>query len=136
MLLHSLEDLLNVLQILNPILDEDEDIIQIYDHKRIDEGPQNVIHHPHESWWIISQSKRHDQPLKKTFLALKGSFLDISFLNWYLVVGQLQINLPKILAPLELVKKIINPWNWIPIPKYDFVESFRIRKHAPMTFLF
>jgi hypothetical protein len=42
------QDLMNVLQILYPSFVEDEDIIQVYDHKIIFEQPQYIIHHPHE----------------------------------------------------------------------------------------
>jgi hypothetical protein len=48
-MLQSVEDLLNVLQVFFPSLVEDEDLIQTYNHKGIDEGPQDVIHQPHES---------------------------------------------------------------------------------------
>jgi hypothetical protein len=41
------EDLLNVLQVFFPTLVEDEDVIQIYNHKGIGEGP--AICHPSTS---------------------------------------------------------------------------------------
>ena len=63
-----MEDLLNVLQVFCPTLVEYEDIIQIYNHKGIGEGMQDVVHQPHESCWGIHQAKEHD---KRPFLDLK-----------------------------------------------------------------
>jgi hypothetical protein len=39
------QNLLNVLQILFPCPTEDEDVIQIYDHKIVFEWPLDIIHH-------------------------------------------------------------------------------------------
>lgn len=44
-----------------------EDAIQICNHKRVCEWSQEIIHHPHEHCWSISQAKGHDQKLKKAF---------------------------------------------------------------------
>jgi hypothetical protein len=56
--------MLNMLQVFHPTLYEDEDVIQIHHHKRIGEGPQYIVHHPHEICWGIRQAKGHDQPFK------------------------------------------------------------------------
>jgi hypothetical protein len=42
------KDLHNFLQMLHPSLDKGDDVIQIYDHKRVSEKSQDIIHHPHE----------------------------------------------------------------------------------------
>jgi hypothetical protein len=47
------QDLINMLHVLLPISVEDEDVIQIYHHKRVGEGSQYIIHKPHESGWCI-----------------------------------------------------------------------------------
>ena len=44
MLSKSVEDLVNVLQVIFPTFVENEDVIQIYDHKRIGEKSQDIIH--------------------------------------------------------------------------------------------
>jgi hypothetical protein len=44
MLLHDAQNLLNVLQVCFLGSDEDEDVIQIYNHKRVCEWPQDIIH--------------------------------------------------------------------------------------------
>ena len=75
----------------------DEDVIQIYKHKGVCEQTQDIIHHPHEHHWSISQSKRHDQPLKNAFFRLEGCFPYITFLDWDMAVSRIYINLDEIL---------------------------------------
>ena len=97
-----------MLQVFLPTLVEYEDVIQIHQHKRIDERPQDIIHHPHESCWGIFQAKGHDQPFKKIFFGLEDILPYINLLYWELVVVGLQINLIEVFGPLELVKDIVN----------------------------
>jgi hypothetical protein len=61
-----------------PTLVEDEDVIQIYNHKEIGEGSQYVVHQPHEGGWGIFQDKGHDQPLKNTLFSLESTLPYIS----------------------------------------------------------
>jgi hypothetical protein len=117
------EDFLNVLQVFCPTLVEDEDVIQIYNHKGIGEGPQDVFHHPHEILYGIHQAKGHDQPLKNTFFRLESSLPYTSMFYGDLVVARLQINITKLLGPLDLVEKVVNLGNWLSLPKYNFVHS-------------
>jgi hypothetical protein len=109
-----------MLQVFRPTLVEDEDVIQIHHHKRIDERSQDIVHHPHESCWGIRQAKGHDQSFKKTFFGLEGSVPYIGLIYWDLVVVVLQINLIEVFTPLEMVKEIINSWNWVLVPDCDF----------------
>jgi hypothetical protein len=88
-----------MLQVFRPILVVDEDVIQIHHHKIIGERPQDIVHHPHESCWGIRQTKGHDQPFKKTFFGLEGSFPYICLLYWDLMVAKLQINLTEVFGP-------------------------------------
>jgi hypothetical protein len=85
--------MLNMLQVFYPNIVEDEDIIQIYHHKRIGERPQDIIHQPNESGWGVRQTKGYDQPFKKTLFGLESSLPYISLLCWDLVVDGLQVNL-------------------------------------------
>jgi hypothetical protein len=87
MLMHSASDLFNVLQMFFPSFVEYEDFIQTYDHKRVYEGPQDIIHHPHECCLSISQAKKHDQPLKREFSTLEGSLSYTNLFNRDLVVA-------------------------------------------------
>jgi hypothetical protein len=63
-----------------PILVEDEDVIQIHNHKIIGEMPQDIVHYSHESCWGICQAKGHDQPFKNTLFGLEGSLPYINLL--------------------------------------------------------
>ena len=72
MLPQGLKGLLNVLQVFLPTLVEDEDVVQIYNHKRVGKGSQDVIHQPHKSCRGICQPERHDQSLKKALLGFEG----------------------------------------------------------------
>jgi hypothetical protein len=82
---------------------------------------QDIIHHPHEICWGIRQTKGHDQPFKKTFFGLEGSFPYICLLYWDLMVARLQINLTEVFGPLELVKEIVDSGIGYPVPDCDFI---------------
>jgi hypothetical protein len=73
----GIEDLLDVLQVLFPTFATNEDVVQIYNHKRIGEWSQDIIHQYHEHCWRISQAKRHDQPFEKTLLRLEANLPNI-----------------------------------------------------------
>jgi hypothetical protein len=47
------QNLLNIMHVLLPRSTEDEDVIQIDEHKGVGEGSQYIIHQPHESGWCI-----------------------------------------------------------------------------------
>jgi hypothetical protein len=110
-----------MLQVFHPTLAKDEDVIQIHHHKTIGESMQDIVHHPHESCWGIHQAKGYDQPFKKTFFGLEGSLPYNNPLYWDPVVTKIQINLTEVFGPLELVKEIVNSWNWISVLDCDFI---------------
>jgi hypothetical protein len=78
--------MLNVLQMFYPSYAKDEDVIQMFDHKRVCEWMEHVIHNPHECYQIITQDKRNYQPLKKAFFRHEGYLPYISLFNRDLVV--------------------------------------------------
>jgi hypothetical protein len=92
-------------QVICPTFVENEDVMQIYDHKRIGESSQDIIHQDHEGCWSIIQSKIYDQPFEKTLFRLEGGLLDISLFNWDFVVSGFQINFAKELGSLELARR-------------------------------
>jgi len=87
----------------------------------IGEWLEDIIHHPHESYWSICQLERHDQPLEKAFLIFDGSLPNIGMLNGHLMIARLQINISEVLCTLELVDKVVDPGNGILISDCDFV---------------
>jgi hypothetical protein len=101
----SVQNLLNMPQVFRPILVVDEDVIHINHPKIIGERLQYTVHHPHEIFWAIRQTKGHDHPFKNTFFGLQESFPYIYLLYWDLMVTRLQINLTEVFGPLDLVRK-------------------------------
>ena len=89
MLSKSVEDLVNVFQVIYLTFAENEDVIQIYDHKRTSERSQDIVHQSHESCWRISQSERHDHPFEKTLFRLEGNLPNISLFYWDLMKARL-----------------------------------------------
>ena len=70
----------------------------------------------------IRQPERHDQPFKKAHLGFEGSIPYIGGFDRHLVIMRIQINLAEIFGSLELVQKVINPWDWVaPVPYNDLV---------------
>jgi hypothetical protein len=65
--------------------------------------------------------KGHDQPFKETFFGFESCIPYISLLDGNLVVVILHVNIVEELVPLELVKKVINSGNWVPVHDCDFV---------------
>jgi hypothetical protein len=57
-----------MIQVFSPSLVVNENVIKIHHYKSIGELSQDIIHHPHESGWIVCQTKGHDHPFKNAFL--------------------------------------------------------------------
>lgn len=119
----SVKNLSNILQVLFSSLVEDEDIIKIYNHQYVGERPQDVIHQPHESCGGIRQIERHDQPIEKTLHGLESGLPHIYGFYQNLVIIKLKIYIIEVFGPLEMVQKVINLWNWVPVLKYDFFQG-------------
>jgi hypothetical protein len=63
----GVKNLLNMVQVFHPSLVVDEDVIQVHHYKSIGERSYDIVHHPHEIYWSICQTKGHEQPFKNTF---------------------------------------------------------------------
>ena len=77
---------------------------------------------------MTSHSKRPSLDLKAVFHILEGS-------TWYLVIPRLQVDLAEIFFPLELVQKVINPWDRVPILNRDLVQCPIINANSPSPIL-
>jgi hypothetical protein len=88
-LLQSVQNLLNMLQVFCLTLVEYEDVIQILHQKIIGERTQDIVHHPHEICWGFFQAKGNDHPFKKTLFGLQGSLPYIGLPYWDLVVARI-----------------------------------------------
>ena len=72
---------------------------------------------------------------KKAFLGFEGSLTHIRGFDWYLVIPRLQVDLAEIFFPFELVQKIINPWDRVPIPDNDLFQCPIINTESPSPIL-
>ena len=130
-----LEDFSDVVEVLFTCIAEDQNVIQVYHYKCVCEWMQGVIHQPHESCGSICQSERHDEPFEKALLGFEGSLPHIRGFDWYLVIPRLQVDLAEIFCPFELVQKVINPWDRVPIPDSDLVLHPIINTESPSPIL-
>ena len=87
---------------------------------------KDVIHQPHQGCRSIQQPERHNQPFEKALFGFEGNISYIGGFDSYLVISRIQFELVEIFSPLELVQKVINPWDWIPILDRDFVQDLII----------
>ena len=64
----------------------------------------------------------HDKALKKALLGFEDSLPYIGRFEWYLMIPRLQVDLAEIFFPFELVQKVINPWDRVPILDSDLFQ--------------
>ena len=89
---------------------------------------QDVIHQPHEDCGSICQPERHDDPFEKSLLGFEGNLPHIEGFDWYLVIPRIQVDLAEIFRPFKLIQKVINLWDWVPIPDIDLVQCLIVNK--------
>jgi len=111
-----------MLQVLCPTLVEDVDVVQIYNHERVGEMSQYVIHQPHKSYRGIFETKGHDQLLKESLFGFEGGLRYICGFYMNLVIARIWINHAEELGPFELVDNIINLWDWVFDPDNDLIS--------------
>ena len=74
----------------------------------------------------MHQTERHEKPFEKALLVFERSLTHIRGLDWYLVIPRLQVNLAEIFFTFELVQKVINLWDRVPILDSDLVQRLII----------
>ena len=77
----------------------------------------------------------HEEPFEKALLGFEGSLPHIRGFNWYLVIPRLQVVLTEIFFPFELVQKVINPWDRVPILDSDLVQCSIVNTESPSPIL-
>ena len=55
--------------------------------------------------------------------------------DWYLVIPGIQVDLAEIFLPFELVQKVINPWDRVPILNSDLVQCPIVNAKFPSPIL-
>jgi len=109
-------------------LTKHQDVI-VYNHKLAKEGLKNLIHWSHKCTRGIREPKWHHQPLIKFQLGFKSSLPLILFTDLDLVIPTSQINLKDVLGPMELIKHVFQPWDWVSIFDSDLVDGPTIHTH-------
>ena len=79
----------------------------------------------------IFQPERHNQPLEKALLGFEGNLPHIRGFDWFLVTFGIQFDVAEIFGPLELVQKVINSWDWVPILNNDLVQCLIANTKSP-----
>ena len=51
------------------------------------------------------------------------------------MITRLQLNIAEIFSPLELIRKVINPLDWVPILDSDFVQYLIVNRESLGPFL-
>ena len=106
-------------------------MIEVHYHERVGEGPQYGFHQPHEGYGGIFQCERHDESLEKVLHEFKGILPHIEGFNKNLVIPDIQVNLVEIFGLLELVQKVINMWDWVPIPNNVLIYCLIVNTQSP-----
>jgi len=96
---------------------------------------QDFVHQSHESCGGIRQPKSHDQPFEHALLGFEGSLPHIGGFDRNLVITKLQVNIVEIFGLLELVQKVINPWDSVPISDSDLVQHLIVNTESPSLVL-
>ena len=65
----------------------------------------------------------------------EGNLPNIRGFDWYLVIPRLQVNLAEIFFPFELVQKVINQRDQVPILDSDLVQRPITNKESPSPIL-
>ena len=47
------------------------------------------------------------------------------------MIPKLQVDLAEIFCTFELAQKVINPWDWVPIPDNDLVQRPIVNTESP-----
>jgi hypothetical protein len=83
-----LEHLSKMLHMLLHIVDIDQNVVYVYDHKIIKPFPENVIHECVKCGRCIGESKRHHQEFVRVIPCVRSSLFFIPFHISNLVISQ------------------------------------------------
>ena len=86
-----------------------EDVIDEYHDKLVQEIHKHLIHHMHEKVWGVGETEWHNRIFIKTVPSGERGLGNIFLLDFEFMISGPQINLREYFGPTELIKKIINP---------------------------
>ena len=85
-------------------------------------------------WKVEGQAKGNDQKLIVALMSYKCSLRNVCIFHMYLVVYRMKIKFSKELGTTQFIQEIINDMNGKLVFDVEFVESMKVRTHAPRAF--
>ncbi len=134
--LHDRQDSVKVLQMLINVFAVYEYVVHVHDNKLAKEWLEDVVHGSLKSCGCVGQAKGQHHELIQPKRRAESSFGYIRFGNADLVVATLQIQRGENCSTVEVIKKIINAWQWVFVLDSDFVEGTVVNAHAHSAILF
>ena len=104
-------------------------------HELIEEVHEYFVHHMHEEGSGVGETKRHNCIFIKNVSSGECGLRNILLLDFELVISGPQINLGEYFCPAELIKQIINSWEWIFVINSDIVQLTVIHTHSQTAIL-
>ena len=93
-----------------------------------------MIHEALEGGGGITQAKGHDQKFIVALMISKGSLGNVCLFHMYLVVARMKITFSKELGATQFIQEVINDRNEKFVFDGEFIESTKVRTHAPRPF--
>ncbi len=83
----------------------------------------------------VFESKRHEDILKKSEWGDDGSFRNVRFRQWYLMITLHQVQFGEEFAAAEFDGKVLDVWQWVPVWGGDVVEPSVVTTWPECTIL-
>ena len=110
-------------------------IIKIDNHKLAYDILQHIIHYVLKGCRCISQAKAQYSELVQTLWCSECCFGYILWLQPDLIIGWLQVNTTEHLCTLQLIKQIINAWQWISAFHCLLIQRSVVNAHTQIAIL-
>lgn len=107
-----------------------------HDHELIQLFMEDRVHEACECWWGITQPKWHHQKFIQAILHPHNNLLNVFIYYANLIVMKLDINLARVLTPIELIQQIVDARHMIIILYGYFVQSMVINAHSQIAIFF
>jgi hypothetical protein len=82
----------------------DQDIVNEYQHKLVEELHEHLVHEIHEVGWGIGHAKGHNGVLKQTVSCDEGGLGNVGLTDFQLILSCAEINLGEHSGSIQLVK--------------------------------
>ena len=113
----------------------DDNIIQVDQYKLANDIFEHVIHDVLKRTWCIGETKAQYLELKQPEGSGESCLGNVLRLQPDLIVCTLQINAADDRCTLQLIKQLINAWQWIAVLDGLIIETAMVNTHAQVTSL-